>query len=202
MAITTYAELKSAIADFLDRQDMTTAIPTLISAAEARISRDLSHWKQEKRVNTAFDERYELVPNDMIEAVSLQHSDGGRILMMSATEMQDRRGATENQVGKPTSVRLTAGQFELYPTPDEAYNVTLLYRARIPALTDTVTTNWLLTDAPDVLLFASLALSAPYLKDDARLTVWAALYQSAIDSLNAEGRAAQNIGALRMGVPR
>tara|TARA_R110000851_G_scaffold228071_2_gene380812 strand:+ start:603 stop:1211 length:609 start_codon:yes stop_codon:yes gene_type:complete len=202
MAITTYAELKSAIADFLDRQDMTAAIPTLISAAEARISRDLSHWKQEKRVNTAFDERYELVPNDMIEAVSLQHSDGGRILMMSATEMQDRRGATENQVGKPTSVRLTAGQFELYPTPDEAYNVTLLYRARIPALTDTVTTNWLLADAPDVLLFASLALSAPYLKDDARLTVWAALYQSAIDSLNAEGRSAQNIGALRMGVPR
>jgi hypothetical protein len=116
--------------------------------------------------------------------------------------MQDRRGATENQVGKPTSVRLTAGQFELYPTPDEAYNVTLLYRARIPALTDTVTTNWLLADAPDVLLFASLALSAPYLKDDARLTVWAALYQSAIDSLNAEGRSAQNIGALRMGVPR
>ena len=202
MSITTYAELKSAIADFLDRQDMTAAIPTLISAAEARISRDLSHWKQEKRVDTAFDERYELVPNDMLEAVSLQHSDGGRILMMSATEMQDRRGATENQVGKPTSVRLTAGQFELYPTPDGPYNISLLYRARIPALTDTNTTNWLLTDAPDVLLFASLALSAPYLKDDARLTVWAALYQSAIDSLNAEGRAAQNIGALRMGVPR
>jgi len=202
MAITTYTELKSAIADFLDRQDMTAAIPTLISAAETRVSRDLSHWKQEKRVETSFDERYELVPNDMLEAISLQHSDGGRILMMAATEMQIRRGATENQAGKPTNVRLTAGQFELYPTPDEAYSVTLLYRGRIPALTDDNPTNWLLSDAPDVLLFAALALSAPYLKDDARLPVWASLYQSAIDSLNAEGRAAQNIGTLRMGVPR
>ena len=202
MAITTYAELKAAIADFLDRQDMTVVIPTLISAAEARISRDLSHWKQEKRVETAFNERYELVPNDMLEAVSLQHSDGGRILMMAASEMQERRGATENQSGKPTNVRLTAGQFELYPTPDEPYNVTLLYRGRVPALTDADPSNWLLTDAPDVLLFAALSLSAPYLKDDARLPVWAAFYQSAVDALNAEGESAKSIGTLRMGIPR
>ena len=202
MSLTTYAGLQTTIADFLDRQDLTAAIPTFIALAETRISRDLSHWKQEKRADTVFDERYELIPNDMIEALSLQHANGGRIMTMAATEMQERRGTTENLAGKPTSVRLTAGQFELYPTPDEAYSVSLLYRGRIPALSDDNTSNWLLLDAPDVVLYGALGQSAPYLKDDARLSVWAALYQSAVDALNAESKSAKSIGTMRMGIPR
>jgi hypothetical protein len=202
MSLTTYAGLQTTIADFLDRQDLTAAIPTFIALAETRISRDLSHWKQEKRVDTVFNERFELIPNDMIEALSLQHANGGRIVTMAATEMQERRGATENLAGKPTSVRLTAGQFELYPTPDEAYSVSLLYLGRIPALSDDNTSTWLLLDAPDILLYGALGQSAPYLKDDARLTVWAALYQSAVDALNAESKSAKSIGTMRMGIPR
>jgi hypothetical protein len=202
MSLTTYAGLQTAIADFLNRDDLTASIPTFIALAEARISRDLSHWKQEKRVETTFDERYELIPSDFIEALSLQHADGGRIMTMAATEMQERRGTTNNEAGKPTSVRLTAGQFELYPTPDGSYPVSLLYRGRIPSLADDNTATWLLLDAPDVLLYAALGQSAPYLKDDARLSVWAALYQSAVDALNAESKSAKSIGTVRMGVPR
>jgi hypothetical protein len=202
MALSTYAELQASIADFLNRDDLTASIPTFIALAEARISRDLNHWKQEKRVTTTFNEQFELIPNDMIEALSLQHVGGGRIMTMAATEMQERRGYTDYVAGKPTSVRLTAGQFELFPTPDEAYSVSLLYRGRIPALADDNTSTWLLLDAPDVLLYAALGMSAPYLKDDARLTVWAALYQSAVDALNAESKSAKSIGTMRMGVPR
>jgi hypothetical protein len=202
MALSTYAELKAAIADFLDRQDLTASIPTFIALAEARISRDLSHWKQEKRVTAVFNEQFELIPNDFIEGMSLQHVDGGRIMTMAATEMHERRGGVNYAAGKPTSVRLTAGQFELYPTPDKAYNVSLLYRGRIPALADDNTSTWLLLDAPDVLLYAALGQSAPYLKDDSRLTVWAALYQSAVDALNAESKSAKSIGTVRMGIPR
>jgi hypothetical protein len=202
MTLTTYAGLQSAIADFLNRDDLTASIPTFIALAEARIARDLSHWKQEKRVTAVFNEQFELIPNDFIEGMSLQHVDGGRIMTMAATEMHERRGGVNYAAGKPTSVRLTAGQFEIYPTPDKAYNVTLLYRARIPALADDNTSTWLLLDAPDVLLYAALGQSAPYLKDDARLPVWAALYQSAVDALNAESKAAKSIGTVRMGIPR
>jgi hypothetical protein len=202
MALTTYAGLQSAIADFLDRQDLTAAIPTFIALAEARISRDVSHWKQEKRVTTTFNEQYELVPNDLIEALSLQHVGGGRIMTMAATEMQERRGDVNYVAAKPTSVRLTAGQFELFPSPDTDYSVSLLYRARIPALADDNVSTWLLLDAPDVLLYGALGNAAPYLKDDGRLPVWAALYQSAVDALNAESKSAKSIGTMRMGAPR
>ena len=202
MGLATYAELQASIASFLDRQDLAAVIPTFIALAEARISRDVSHWKQEKRVTAVFNEQYELIPSDLIEAISLQYADGGRIMTMAATEMHERRGGVNYAAGKPEGVRLTAGQFELYPTPDGPYNVSLLYRGRVPALSDAAPANWLLSDAPDVLFYGSLAQSAPYLKDDARLTLWAALYQSAVDGLNAESKTAKGIGTLRMGIPR
>ena len=202
MALSTYTELQAAVADFLNREDLTAAIPTFIALAEARIARDLDHWKQEKRVETTFDERYEAVPNDMLEVLSLHHEDGGRIVVMATAEMQERRGKISDQAGKPCYVRLTAAQFELFPTPDTAYSVSMLYRGRIPALSDTNPTTWVITDAPDIMLYGALAQAAPYLMDDARLQTWAALYQSAVDALNAESKEAKAVGTMRLGVPR
>ena len=44
MALTNYSELKSSIADFLNRDDLTSVIPTFISLAEAQFARDLRHY--------------------------------------------------------------------------------------------------------------------------------------------------------------
>lgn len=41
MSISTYAELKTAIANFLARTDLTEQIPNFIQLAEARLSREL-----------------------------------------------------------------------------------------------------------------------------------------------------------------
>ena len=49
MAITTYAELKTAVANFLARSDLTDRIPEFISMAEARMGRELETRSQEKR---------------------------------------------------------------------------------------------------------------------------------------------------------
>ena len=49
MAITTYTELKSAVANHLARTDLTSVIPDFISLAEARLSRELETRDQEKR---------------------------------------------------------------------------------------------------------------------------------------------------------
>ena len=202
MALSTYAQLQTAIGDFLDREDLLPVVSGFIVLAEARIARDLDHWRQEKRVETVLDERYEQVPDDMIQMLSLQHKDGGRIVTLSSAEMQERRGKTNDQAGKPCYVRLTAGQIELYPTPDESYDVSLLYRGRIPALSDTNTSTWLLDLALDVMLYGALTQTAPYLHDDARIQTWAALYQSSVDALNAESKEATAVGPMRLGVPR
>ena len=76
------------------------------------------------------------------------------------------------------------------------------YYARVPALTDVETFNWILTEYPDIYLYGSLVHAAPYLADDQRITVWAALYQSAVDALNQDNTKSRVSGPLRMGIPR
>lgn len=201
MSITTYAELKSAIGDFLNRDDLTAVIPTFISLGEARIARDLNHWKQEKRVTTDIDERYEDLPSDWISIIQVQHTDGGVISSSSSSEMASKR-AQSSTAAKPRYWRMTANEMEFYPTPDATYNITMLYRARIPALTDADPSNWLLTYSPDVILYAALMQSAPYLADDARVAVWGSMYQSGVEALNNESDQAQVSGPLSMRIPR
>ncbi len=201
MAIATYDELKTAIADFLNRDDLTAIIPTFISLAEAQIARDLRHWKQEKRVTTSVDERYENLPNDWLEIKLVALSTGKMLQTVSASEMSERRSQSDI-AAEPRLVRMTADQIELYPTPSTATDISMLYYARIPALSDADPSNWLLTDAPDVLLYGSLVHSAPYLTDDNRASIWGALYQSGVDNLNLESQKGRITGPLRMGVPR
>jgi hypothetical protein len=66
-------------------------------------------------------------------------------------------------------------------------------------LTVSNTSNWLLADSPDIYLYASLLQAAPYLQDDQRITVWAALYTSALNDLKvSDERSRMATSALRM----
>lgn len=199
MAITTYSELKTAIANWLNRDDLTAVIPDFIALAETRIARDLRHWKQEKRVTTDANERYENLPNDFLQILQVQYANGGVLNTIGSADMERRRAAN-NASGKPKYIRLTADQLEFYPTPDTSYSISMLYYGRIPALSDLEPENWLLRDAPDVFLYGALLQSAPYLVDDARTQIWAGLYQSAVDALNIENEKARAAGPLSIGI--
>lgn len=201
MAITTYAELKTAIADFLNRDDLGAVASTFISLAEAQIDRDVRHWRQEKRVEVVPDEQYENLPHDFIEFQDLNLNDGTGLQLVSTAEMQSlKRNSQES--GKPLYFRSTADQIEFYPVPNGDYTLSLHYYARVPALTDADPSNWVLVYAPDIYLYGALIHSAPYLQDDPRIQVWASLYQSAVESLRREGERGKHSGPLKMGVPR
>ena len=62
MALTTFAELKSSIADFLDRDDLTNVITDFITLAEADMNRKVRHWRQEARTSQTINEQYEDLP--------------------------------------------------------------------------------------------------------------------------------------------
>lgn len=198
---TTYATLKTAIADFLNRDDLTSVIPTFIALAEADMQRKLRHWRMEERATAQLDTQFSAIPADWVETIRFYLTTGetSRLELISQAEMIDRKQADGNVNGRPSYYAMTGAQFELYPIPDGTYASELLYFAKIPALSDSATTNWLLTNAPDAYLYGALIHSAPYLKDDARIQVWAALYQSAIDNLNTSSNDARHSGTgLRM----
>ena len=68
MAISTYAELKTAVADFLNRDDLTASIDTFIDLAESNLNRDVRHWRMQIRSTLAISSQYTTLPSDWLEA--------------------------------------------------------------------------------------------------------------------------------------
>lgn len=199
MSITTYAELQTVIADFLDRDDQTERIKTFIQLSEAEMSRKLRHWRMENRATAEIDGQYSALPADFLEPIRLHLETGDyrTLELISQSEMQSRRMQSADTSGKPSYYALTQGEIEVYPTPDGTYNLEMNYYAKIPALTTSNTTNWVLDNYPDAYLYGSLIHSAPFLGEDARMTTWAALFQSALNGIMAESEQAKFGGSGR-----
>ena len=185
MAISTYTELKTSIASWLNRDDLTSVIPDFISLAEAGINRDLRHYKMIERADATLDSRYVQLPADWMETVrfSITSGDTYRLELVSRDDMLEYRQKTADTSGRPRFYANIGDTIEVFPTPDADYTMQLQYYAKTPALSDSNASNWLLLDAPDVYLYGTLIQSAPYLQDDARTQTWAALYAAALQSL-------------------
>jgi hypothetical protein len=92
----------------------------------------------------------------------------------------------QNQIiasGKPSYYTIVGTQIEVIATPDTGYTGELTYYAKIPALSDSNTSNWLLAYAPDLYLYGALLEAAPYLKDDERLPVWSQMYVNSLGDI-------------------
>jgi hypothetical protein len=198
MAITNYGELKSAIGDFLNRSDLTSVIPTFIDFAEAEINRTLRVRQMVARAEAAIDTRFSAVPSDFVEAKDLVIVTGTPVTpleFVTQQEMAQIRNTEIASAGKPKYFSVVGAQFEFVPTPDAEYSLEMTYFAKISALTLDADTNWLLTDYPDLYLYTSLMHSAPYLKDDERLAVWAQLAKKAKEELIARDTSASFNGS-------
>lgn len=193
MSITTYSELKTAIADFLNREDLTSVIPTFIALAEAQMQREIRHYRMMRRSEGQIDSRYSPVPTTWLETIRLHivGNDSYRLELTSMDDMLQLREETNGIAGRPTHYAHVGENIEVFPNPDGEYDIELLYYERIPALSDTATSNWLLEVAPDAYLYGALVQAAPYLQDDARMQVWGALYGGAVEGINKEAERAR-----------
>lgn len=199
MPITTYAELKSSITDFLNRDDLDTVAADFIALAEADMQRGLRHWRMEKRSTAEIDTQYSAIPADFLEVIRfyITSNDTRPLELISQAELLDRKYRNLNTSGKPAYYAITAGEIEVYPVPDGTYTAELYYYSTIPALSDSNASNWLLENYADCYLYGSLVHSAPYLREDARIQTWVALYKNAIDSINLESESSKFGGAGR-----
>ena len=193
MPLSTYDELKTSIADFLDRTDLTSVIPDFIKLAEADMNRKVRYWRMENRASASVSTQYSAIPSDFLEPIRLHLETGDYrpLELISQQDMQVRRRDNLNTSGRPAYYAFTQGELELYPTPDGTYGLEMNYYQRIPELSTTQTSNWMLQYFPDVYLYGSLVHSAPYLDDDNRASVWSAYYQQAIDAIMREGEQAK-----------
>jgi len=185
MAFTSYSDLKTTIANYLARSDLTNVIPDFIQLAENRLRRELrirQMLKVSTTTSTANDSTVEL-PSDFLEMRDLHLNTNPIAVLKYDAPNVFYRNTFSTISGKPTNYTTLAQEFQLAPIPDTNYTLQMLYYASPPYLSDTNPSNVFLANCPDLLLYASLAEAEPYLMNDARLETWAALYQRGKDAL-------------------
>ena len=181
MAISTYAELKTSIANWLDREDLTDIIPDFIALAETRHKRDFKIRRMETRVtaNTINNIEYYTLPDDYVAMRNIKLNGDTKIPLEYLTpEIMDRLQAG-SQTGCPKAYSIKGNDIQIRPIPDGVYEIEIAYYKTFTALSDSNTTNDMLTHHPDVYLYGALVEAEPYLMNDKRIDVWAGYYDRA-----------------------
>ncbi len=186
MALATYTDLQAAVAGWMNRTDLTAAIPDFVALAEARISRDLRIRKQvaTTTLTCVAGTQYVTLPSDFleIENITLTSTSPPASLSVVTPEILDRKYPAGYQTGQPQVYALLGDYINFGPTPDAAYTVALDYYARLAALSVTPT-NWLLTNHPMVYLAGALCEGWLYLQDTDKVALWDARYRREVDQL-------------------
>jgi hypothetical protein len=134
------------------------------------------------------------VPADWLEAINLK-IDGGKSPLRYITLDDADIVTTEMFYTKPNFYTIVDGNIRLVPAPAQNQDIDLIYYAKIPALSDVVTTNWLLTKAPDVYLYGALVHAAPFLVDDQRIGVFGQFYSQRVEALTQDSQRALHSGS-------
>lgn len=192
MALSTYSEIKSTIADYLNRADLTAVLPSFVTLAEAKFNRELRTRDMLTRVQATSDDEYVSLPTDFLQHYSLELDAASAQPSMAYIGPQEAKVLKAQNRTASTTYYYTVidGAFEIIPAPGSDLDLRMVYYAKIPALSDSNTTNWLLTKSPDLYLYSALLEAAPYLKDDDRVQLWAAARQQVMDAMNLESERA------------
>jgi|TARA_R100001594_G_scaffold125254_1_gene162225 hypothetical protein len=188
MALDTYANLKTEIANYLNRDDLTSYLDTFIDLAESRMARDLRLREMEtidiSTTTVSGTQSYDL-PTGYLEMryVSYQ-TDPYTFLTYLAPPDFMRVYNVGVGSGIPSHYTMIGSKIYLGKMPDSAKVLELGFFKRPTALSSSNTTNDILTYFPDLYLYSALAESEPFLMNDERLKVWASLYKEGIKTAN------------------
>lgn len=178
MAISDNASLIAAVQNWTARADLTSVIPDFIMLAEARINRDLKVRQMLSTVGLTASGGSFTLPSDLISIVRVSYLYSGKDVELeslpSTANLNAREGIAFGYVVEGSVAKLVGGSGN--------EDITLSYYAKIPAIS--TSPNWLITNYPDIYLYATLLESAPYIGNDPKIAVWQAGYESAIESLN------------------
>lgn len=189
----TYAELKSNIASYLNRSDLTDVIDTFIDSTESEFNRRLRVKGMIKRATATLTGQYLAVPNDWLEAINLQIDSGdfSPLFQQSIESMDVYRKSNDNVTGQPIYFALVDDSIEFAPTPDGSYTVQLTYYGKIDALSDSNTSNFLSTGYSDVYLYGCLKHASIFLMEDERVPLFTAQFEKALEEMKLEQEKAE-----------
>lgn len=179
-----YSDLQTAINTWTDNSYSTAQVKQFITLAEAEFNRNLRALDMEVRSTAALTEAYLALPSDFLALRAIKISEA---ILEPATPGFIRK--LREQSGKPVFYAIADGQFQFAPTPDTEYEVEIIYFARLAALSDSNTSNWLLAAHPDLYLAKSLSVASMFGWNDERASGFGIAASAIMDQINSQENA-------------
>lgn len=183
MSFDTYANFQLEVADWLNRQDLVSKIPTFIQFAEANFNRKLQTRQMITRATSDVSSEFVALPPDYnsLYDVQLLTDPVTPLTYMTPSELHNHQRL--NTPAKPLYFTVMGNSLELSPIPNDTFTMEIVYWANVPALSAPADSNWVLAAHPDLYLYTTLKQAAPYLQNDDRLVVWGGLADSIIEDI-------------------
>ena len=174
MAINTYSTLQTAVANWLDRSDLTDRVPEFIALAEATFNRVLRLRAMETTVAdaTPSGSKEDALPTGYLQMREIHLTTTPVVSLSYITPEIMYRIRAGSTSGKPNSYTIVGDNILFGPTPDGVYDYSMTYYKSFDALADGTQTNWLILNAPDLYLYGTLLQAEPFLMNDERVPLW------------------------------
>lgn len=165
-------------------------IPRLINMAERRIARELKVQILMNVVTTPLTQGVSVYekPDRWRDTVSMNYGGTNRTPLLSRSYEYCRNywPNEDTEAAPEFYCDYDYKHWLIVPTPDNDYEVEILYYELPPLLDDNNQQNWITDYAPNLILYGSLLEATPYLKQDERIQIWQGYYDRTAQTLNGE----------------
>ena len=189
--ITTYTELQSAVADWLNRTDLTTNIQNWIQLTEAEIDRRVKWSTSAASISIATETTP--WPSDMAQprSIRLVTSTGTDypLTVCTSEQLADHRAAYGTTTGRPMFVCYErTGLIQVSPTPDTGYTAEITYYVGLKAGGANLASapggiNYFITSFPDVYLYGCLTHAERFLEHEDAAQRWEAKFNEGVTQI-------------------
>lgn len=196
MSITTYAQLQTAIESWLDRTDLTATIPDFITLFEAVANRRLRVRQMETSTTLTPASGSATLPTDYLQWRRVTWTGSVRVELEYVHPSYLQGLYPDTPADVPRVFTIEGSTLKVRPT--STTDLEFDYWQKIPVLSVSNTTNWLLTAHPDLYLFGSLVEAQMFTVDPDQAAIWKARRDEVFDEIASLGRKSQGLGSVRV----
>jgi len=203
-AILDYSSLKTEIQNFMNKSNLAGDVDLFIDLCESELATRLRSARMlaltENGNTTTGILDLDAAPFvRFLEIQSLQIDVNGRsrILNYVSPDLYFTQYA-DRIAGTPEYYTVMNNSIYMLPAPDEARDYTALYYQRTTPLDDTNTTNWVLTNDPQLYLYGSLYHAAVFIRDDQRAQEYMGIFEKLLHIHNDRQKRVRHGGTSRM----
>ena len=187
MAIGNFGELRTAVANWLTRSELTPRIPEFVALGEARLFTELRCREMEATANisTTSAQRADPLPTRFVQARSLILAAATNVRLEYRSPAEYWSNYADIPTATPAYYTIEQDNFEWGPVPDAIVTITVAHYARPAAFSADADTNSIIARWPQLYLYTALLASAPFLGNDPRIVTWSGLYETLVASIHA-----------------